>query len=423
MRVLVIGEGAKDHAILTWFSRSNLLSDLFIAPGNISTQRIATNLNDFDYLNKEEVYKACVKYDINFVFIGTEQPLFDDIIDYLNEKGISTFGATTNAMRIETDRHFAHEIATKYGINTSDKYFFDNIDSIDAYLDNNKGEQFVVKSSKYAPSRTMLNSNNKEAILEYSNLLLKTGGVVIEKYVKGLPLTASILIDNDGYLLLPITADYMYTNKVDGKPTGGMGAVCPLSLTKNIKKVITKTIIKPTFEALKKENLTYRGVLTFSIMLSGEDCILVDYHLRFSDPSTQAMIPLIKNDICQLLIKMNEDKIAEEKLVLRKRFTTALVVASENYPTDPVINVKVDKINPGLLSNEFNYRNLILTGAIKGDDINNLKTSGGRCFTIVGIGKTLNESTKHAYDVVDEFSFKGSWYRQDIDGTYFEDSE
>ena len=423
MRVLVIGEGAKDHAILTWFSRSNLVSELFIAPGNIATNRIATNLNDFDYLNKEEVYKACEKYKINFVFIGTEQPLFDGIIDYLNEKGIQTFGANTKAMKLETRRDFAYEFANKHGIKTPEKRIFNCIEDLSDYLDKNKGKQCILKSINYSTSRSMLNSNDKEAILEYSEILFKEGSVILEDYIKGLPLTASIMIDNEGYLLLPVTADYMYTNKVDGKPTGGMGAVCPLSLTKNIRKLIDKTIIRPTFNALKEENLTYRGVLTFSIMLSGENCMLVDYHLRFSDPSTQAMIPLIKNDICQLIIKMNKDKISEEKLVLRKRFTTALVVASNGYPTNPVIDVPVNNINEGLLTNEFNYRNIVLTGAVKGDKLDELKTSGGRCFTIVGIGKSLNEARNQAYEIVDKFSFEGSWYRHDIDGSFFEDSE
>ena len=145
MRVLILGSGAKDHAIAWWFSQSSYLAELFIAPGNVATGRFATNL-DIDPSDPVEVYEECLEHAIDFVFVGTEAPLFTGVIDYLNERGIATFGAPKRALKLEADRNFARAFTDRHNIPTPRRNLFETKEALERFLSRHKGEHFVLKS-------------------------------------------------------------------------------------------------------------------------------------------------------------------------------------------------------------------------------------------------------------------------------------
>lgn len=424
MRVLILGSGAKDHAICWWFWQSNYLSELFIAPGNAATGRFATNLPSIDPCDPVEVYEACRENRIDFVFIGTEAPLFTGVVDYLNERGIATFGAPKKALKLEADRNFARAFTDRHNIPTPRRNLFENRQALERFLSRHRGEHFVLKSNTMAPSRIMLDSSDEAALLSFADRLFERGPVLLEEHVKGVHLTATVLVDNNGFFALPLTSDYMYSSEEDGLPTGGMGSVCPINMPQDTMKAIRETVIEPTIYAMKVEQLSYKGVLTISIIVNDENLpVVVDYHVRFNDPATQAMVGLVRNDIISLLAAMKEDRLADEELLLRDGSTVAVVVASENYPMDPVVGRKIDPISPILLFNTLCDLPLVFTGAVQGDDPANLVTSGGRCFTVVGHGRTIAEANRAAYEHLGLFRFEGAWSRADIGNAFMIQNE
>ena len=415
MRVLVLGAGAKDHAIAWWFSRSNYLSDLFCAPGNIATKEFATNLPDVDPASPEQVLKACTRYKIDFVFAGTEAPLFTGVIDHLASHGIGTFGCPRKSLKLEGDRNFARAFTDRHNIPTPRRNLFENREALKRFLSRHEGEHFVLKSNTIAPSRIMLDSMDTNALLKFADVLFQKGPVLLEEHRKGTHITATVLLDNNGYFPLPLTSDYMYTAEEDGIPTGGMGSICPIYMREAIWESITEQIIKPTIYGLKVEQLSYKGVLTISIVVDeNSNPIVVDYHIRFNDPATQAMVPLIKNDIIELLYAMKEDRLSEEELRLTEESSVAVVLASENYPMAPQVGRKVEDVNPLLLYNTFSSLPLVFTGAVKGDNLSDLYTAGGRNFTFVGRGENIKTANENAYRLINKIHFDGSWYREDI---------
>jgi phosphoribosylamine--glycine ligase len=421
MRVLVLGSGAKDHAVAYWFSKSSYLNALFCAPGNLGTSNIAENLSDVDPANAEQVYQACIEHNINFVFIGTEAPLFTGVIDYLNERGIATFGAPVRALKLEGDRNFARNFTNRHNIPTPGRNLFTSIEDLESFLLRHRGEPFVLKSNTITPSRIMLDSSDTDALLNYANSLFLRGPVLLEEHCDGTSITCSILLDKNGYIILPYTSDYTRTGMADKMPTGGMGSVCPVPLSAETIENIKSQIIEPTLYGLKVEQLSYKGVLTFSLIIKPDkNPILVDYHIRFNDPATQAMVPLIKTDLIKILWAMKEDKINTITLETTSESTVAVVIASEGYPVAPQIGKTVENL-PMLMENNYcSDLPLLFCGATRKSEEGSPVTTGGRCFTVVGKAHNIITANKNAYSAVPLITFEGAWYRKDIGEKFFE---
>ncbi len=422
MKVLVLGSGAKDHAIAWWFSRSKLIEGLYVAPSNPGTSSFAVNLPDLDPSDKDQVLKACRENGIDFVFIGTEGPLQTGVIDHLNKNGIATFGAPSYAIKLDNDRSFSREFAKKYSIPIPNYQIFKTEKTLSNFLRKNEGRTFTIKPNDLSPSRVMISSSDYDTLMDYAKNLLKKSPVVVEDHIEGQQATISILMDNKGYFTLPVCYEYTkreHTDRSIGVPTGGMGAVCPLPLEKDVREQITKKIIQPTFKALKAEKLYYRGILTFSILLSEDGPILVDYHVRLNDPATQAMVPIITNDLCELMIAMQNDTLKEMELKTTGNSTVAVVIASEGYPSETVVGKRLSSIQPQNMSNAIDKGHLLFFGAVKATD-EGIVTTGGRAATVVGIDKNTLLANSKAYSAIDMVNFDGSWYRSDIGVKFFE---
>lgn len=421
MRVLVLGSGAKDHAIAWWFSKSSYISALFVAPGNMSTEDFATNLPDINPANPQEVYATCVENQIDFVFIGTEAPLFTGVVEYISHKGITVFGAPSKSIKLEGDRAFSRAFTQRHNIPVPKNALFTEAHSLAKYLELHAGEQFIIKSNSVAPSRVMLNSADTQALLEYAKLLFTKGPVLLEECVRGIPATCTLLVDNHGYLMLPITSDYTSVSKTNTTPTGGMGAVCPVPLIDEIREKIIEKIVEPTLYGMKVEQLAYKGVLTLSLILTDDmEPVLVDYHVRFNDPATQAMVPIIKTDIIDILNAMMRNEVNTLTLETTDDCTVAVVLASPGYPLKPIMDIKIEGISNVFLMN-VEDKPLVFCGAIgmkKGMPV----TTGGRNLTIVGRGKNIEEANKKAYALIQNKRFSDLWYREDIGNSFFKTS-
>ncbi len=420
MRVLVLGSGAKDHAIARWFSRSSMISALYVAPGNYCTGRFAINLPLVDPAVPESVYDACRLYDIDFVFIGTEAPLFTGVVEYLEERGIEVSGAPSESIKLEGNKSFSRAFTSRHNIPVPKNSLFTDIDSLEKYLRRHTGEHFIIKSNSITPSRVMLDSSDTEALIDYAKNLFMRGPVLLEEYISGIPVTVTLLLDKSGYLTLPFVSEYTRVNKANKTPTGGMGAICPVPLSDEMISRIKEEIIDPTLYGLKCERLLYKGVLTLSIKIRHADkCpVLVDYHVRFNDPATQAMIPIIKSDIISILYAMKDDKISDFVLETEDECTVAVVLASPGYPIKPEIGKKVEGLTNAFLG-DYQGKPDVFCGAIQKDKNDEAMTTGGRNLTIVGKGVNLEEANKKAYTLIKGKRFKDLWYREDIGNEYF----
>ena len=418
MRVLLLGSGAKDHAVAWWFSKSCYLSGLYSAPGNLATGRFSTNLPDVNPADKEVVYKACVEHKIDYVFIGTEAPLFTGVVKYLNERGIRTFGAAENSVKLEGDRSFSRAFTRRHNIPIPHSSLFGDFNGLQKYLERHAGEYFTIKSNYVSPSRIMLSSDDTGALLSYSKKLFEKGPVLLEEFVRGTPASCSLLLDRNGYLALPITSDYTKKSAEDQTPTGGMGALCPIPIIDEMKEKIIEKIIKPTLYGMQVEQLSYKGILTLSLMITADkEPYLVDYHTRFNDPSAQAMIPIINTDLISILLAMEEDKVSSIELSTSDECTVAVVLASDGYPMEPKIGQEIKGLSSAFLE-PLADGPIVFCGAIQEKDGKAI-TTGGRNLTVVGKGRSIGEANKNAYDFIKRRQFPGLWYRDDIGNAYF----
>lgn len=422
MKILLLGSGAKDHALAYYLSQSKRITGLFVAPGNPGTKSIATNIPDINIEDGKSVYNSCKDYDIDTVFVGTEAPLQTGVIDYLNKKGIPTFGTPKKAVKLDGDREFSRAFAEKYGIPLPKTEIFKDLSSLKDFLDNNKGKNFVIKKRAMSPSRIMITSNEKKKLLAFAETLLEEGSIILEESLEGVPVTLGALIDGKNYLKLPLSSEYHKTNAKEGScPTGGMGAIAPSPTSKSMEDQINKKIVEPTLYGLLKEDLSYKGIITFSIILTKDGPVLVDYHVRFNDPAAQAVVPLIKSDPLDIFEAIQNQQLDKFKLEIKKETSVAVVIASEGYPSKPIINKSVRTINP-IYRQATVYDNCYLFfGAVKENKDGKLVTSGGRNITVVGIGESIAEANKRAYEVIDTINIEDSWYRNDIGNRFFED--
>ncbi|MDD3365736.1 MAG: phosphoribosylamine--glycine ligase [Sphaerochaetaceae bacterium] len=421
MRVLVLGSGAKDHAMTWLFSQSKLIDGLFVAQGNVGTASIAENLPEVNPSSPESVYAACLEHNINFVFIGTEAPLFTGVIDYLNNKGIDTFGAPGNALKLEGDRYFARTFTARHNIPTPPYKLFSDEDSLSNYLKRHPGKNFVLKRNAMAPSRIMINSNDYDALMSFGKGILQTDNLLLENHLSGLTITSTVFTDNNGYLMLPLCSEYTKSETgAAGAPTGGMGSICPVPLPKNLQQKIIDLIIEPTLYGMQVEQFAYKGVLTFSIIIYNDSPVLVDYHVRFNDPATQAIVPLIKSDIVEILHAMKHDTVKDFSLKVSNKSAVAVVVASQGYPDKPLIGQVVEPIPTIIRNNIFSTKPMVFYGAVMEKE-GQAVTTGGRNVTIVGTGNNIIQANKQVYQYIDTVKFNGAWYRHDIGNKFFED--
>ena len=419
MRILVLGSGAKDHALAWWLSRSAYISELYMAPGNPGTADIAINLPDTDNSDCEAVYRAVKEYSIDAVFIGTEAPLLAGVREYLAERGVLCFGATKEAQRLEDDKAYARAFTERNGIPTPESYLFSDLESLKKHMDKyEEGKRYTIKSNSMTPSRVVLSSAEKNAILAYARILFSRGPVLLEDYVPGIHVTATLFLDKNGYLLLPLASEYTNVSHSEGTPTGGMGAIAPIPLKPEHKKIIEDKIIIPTLNGMKKENILYKGVLTLSIILNTDGPVLVDYHVRLNDPATQAMVPIIKTDMLEILRAMEKDNVGSIDLQTTNECTVAVVLAAPGYPMQPETGREIKGIDYSYLMN-INTKPLVFVGAVKKTSDGRYFTAGGRNITIVGRGDSLQDANEKAYALIQRRKIDALWYRDDIGNKFF----
>lgn len=417
MKVLVLGSGAKEHALAWAMSKSHVLTGLFVAPGNSGTAEIAENIDNVDIEKPEQVVELCKKLNVDYCLAGYLPALNSGVVDALQDAGIAVFGAPKKTARLETDRLYAREFMRKYRIPATKSEVFEDYKKFEDYIHKNEG-RMVVKRNHPLSSLNVFDSACKEKLLDFGSKIIADEPLLVEGFEAGYNLSIFVLVDGTNYIILPPVSDYHKACDNDaGAITNGMGAICPVPVLKeDAYATIRTTIIEPALEGLRREKLCYKGIFFFSLLMTETDAKVTSMHVRFGDPEAQVLLPLLESDFGNMLKALEEGTIDSFPLKFSSNSAVGVVIAGEGYPQIQ------PKSQPVEITSLYPERtNLLFHGATRRNGDGRIYTHGGRCFTVVGIGNNIVKANSHAYKGIERVKFKGAWNRNDIGNRFFEE--
>ena len=416
MNILIIGSGGREHAIAWKCAQDDFVKHIYVCPGNAGTylEDKVSNI-DIDTKKFNLIEEFCVKEQIDLVIIGPEQPLVDGLTDYLQNKGIKTFGPSKSAAQLEGSKTFSKDFFVKYDIPTAEYKSFEDFDSSVNYLDE-ISYPTVVKADGLAAGKGVIICENKESAIEALNSIFKDKAfgkagnrVVIEEFLEGEEASFIAVVSKDKIIPLVTSQDHKAVGDGDfGLNTGGMGAYSPAPIvTEEMQKKILEKVMYPTMNGLINEGFPYLGFLYAGLMIKDGDLKVLEFNCRFGDPETQPILIRLKSSLVELCLAAIDDKLNSYSINWSKKHSCGVVIASKGYPESYDINKEVR-----IKLNEGNDLKLFHAGTKYVDD--KIITSGGRVFCATALGNDLKEAQEKAYNLVNSVDFEGSFFRKDI---------
>ena len=416
MNILIIGSGGREHAIAWKCAQDDFVKHIYVCPGNAGTylEDKVSNI-DIDTKKFNLIEEFCLKEQIDLVIIGPEQPLVDGLTDYLQNKGIKTFGPSKNAAQLEGSKTFSKDFFVKYDIPTAEYKSFEDFNSSVNYLDE-VSYPTVVKADGLAAGKGVIICENKESAIEALNSIFndkafgKAGNrVVIEEFLEGEEASFIAVVSKDKIIPLVTSQDHKAVGDGDvGLNTGGMGAYSPAPIvTEEMQKKILEKVMYPTMKGLINEGFPYLGFLYAGLMIKDGDLKVLEFNCRFGDPETQPILIRLKSSLVELCLAAIDDKLNSYSINWSKKHSCGVVIASKGYPESYDIDKEVR-----IKLNEENDLKLFHAGTKYVDD--KIITSGGRVFCATALGNDLKEAQEKAYNLVNNVNFEGSFFRKDI---------
>jgi phosphoribosylamine---glycine ligase len=416
MNILVVGSGAREHALSWKLRQSRRLTDLFVAPGNAGTAANATNL-DVKAADIDGVVAAAKKLRVDLVIIGPEDPLSRGLADRLAVEGIAAFGPSQSAARIESSKAFSKDLMQRHGIPTAASRTFDN--RVDA---RNYAETLtsgaVVKADGLAAGKGVFVCDTPEEVLAAIEQMMGDEAifgaagntVVIEERLAGREVSAHAFTDGGAVAPMPLSCDYKRAyNGNEGPNTGGMGAYSPpMWLDESLEPFINERVTEAAIAALMEEGAPYRGVLYPGIMVTADGAKVLEFNCRFGDPETQVLIPRLKSDLLEICWAVANNRLADAEIEWSSEATVGVVIASGGYPEDYATGYSIAGL--GSLDDDV----LVFHGGTALRDDGTIVTRGGRVLTVVASGPTLTEARAKVYRNVQRIHFTQAYYRRDI---------
>jgi phosphoribosylamine--glycine ligase len=415
VNVLLIGSGAREHAIAWKLRQSPRLRALFVAPGNPGTAGVADNLPIEDR-DIEAIAAACRDQRIDLVVVGNEEPLAAGIVDRLAVEGIPAFGPSRAAARIESSKVFSKELMARHGIPTATFAVFDDVASAREHIRSGEGP-FVVKADGLAKGKGVTVTSTQTEAIEAIEAALVTRAfgasgsrVVIEERLSGREVSAMAFTDGRTVAHLPFSCDYKPIFDGDQGPnTGGMGAYSPaVWLDESVANVIRERITEAAIRAMGAEGSPYRGVLYPGIMIVAGGPTVIEFNSRLGDPEAQVLLPRLESDLLDICWSTVNNRLHEVDVRWSSQATVGIVVASGGYPGGYDTGLPIEGLE------DLDPDVLVFHAGTGRSVEGRLITSGGRVLTIVAAGDTLAEARDKAYRNVERVRFAGSYYRRDI---------
>jgi len=411
-KVLVVGGGGREHAIVHALSKSKKVDEIYAAPGNAGIAKLAMCVNIKD-TEVEKIVEFAKAEAIDLVVIGPEASLALGIVDELEKNNIKVFGPRKNAARIESSKNFAKDLMLKYNVPTAKYVVFDNYNSALDYVKNGSFPTVIKYDGLAAGKGVVIANNLEEADLALKDMLLDDkfgkGKVVIEDYLEGPEFSFMCLVNGENVYPLEMAQDHKraYDNDM-GPNTGGMGAYSPLPfITEEDYNFALNEIMIKTAKALVSEGCSFTGVLYGGLMKTKNGIKVIEFNARFGDPETEVVLPRLTSDIYDVFNAVIDGK--KPILTWDKDATIGIVLASKGYPGD----YKKGFVIEGADSDDIYHMGTKIV------DNSNLVTNGGRVLFAVAKGKTLEEANKKAISLVQEIKCDNLFYRKDIGAKAF----
>lgn len=415
MKVLVIGSGGREHALVWKLAQSHLVKKIYAAPGNAGTAAIAQNL-DIQANDIQSLARVAREQTIDLTVVGPEAPLASGIVDHFQSQGLLIFGPSRAASEIEWSKVFARDLMLKYGIPCARGEVFTSLSQAASYVKNQK-PPMVVKADGLAAGKGVIIAHSvEEALAALSSILEKKafgvagGRVIVDQFLMGKE--ASLLAFSDGKTVVPMVPACDYKRVFDGDRgpnTGGMGGYSPPEFVdQQFVSQIKRTVLEPVVRAMEKEGRPYKGVLYAGLMLTDEGPTVLEFNARFGDPETQVILPRLKSDLADVLFSVVCGTLDKQKVDWDNGACVGVVMASGGYPGDyrngsPINGL--DSLPPEIL--------VFHAGTKRGSD-GRIYTAGGRVLAVVGQGKTIAQARQKVYASLPRISFEGCHYRKDI---------
>lgn len=410
---MVAGGGGREHAIIKSLKKSNKIDKIYALPGNggIASDAECVDIKATDI---DSAVDFAVKNGIDFAVVAPDDPLVLGMVDALEEKGIKCFGPRKNAAIIEGSKVFAKNLMKKYNIPTAAYEVFTDASKAVEYLEKTSYPT-VIKADGLALGKGVIIAQNfaeaKDAVksIMEDKVFGKSGNeIVVEEFLEGPEV--SVLAFTDGNVVVPMVSSMDHKRAKDndeGLNTGGMGTIAPNPYyTKKIADECYGKIFVPTIEAMKKEGREFSGCLYFGLMLTKKGPYVIEYNCRFGDPETQVVLPLLKSDLFEIMLKISDKNLKEEDVQFMDKSAACVVMASDGYPVSYEKGFEITL--PVLDKNEEIY----IAGAKKKGD--KIVTDGGRVLGAVKVADTLKNAVDGAYALAEKIHFDNAYMRSDI---------
>ena len=415
MKVMVVGGGGREHAIIKGLKKSPKVDVIYALPGNGGIAADATCV-DIGAKDLDGIRDFAVKEGIDYAVVAPDDPLAMGCVDVLQAEGIRCFGPDKKAAVIEASKVFSKDLMKKYGIPTAAYEVFDEMDAALAYLET-APIPTVVKADGLALGKGVIIAETRDdakaavrSMMEEKKFGESGARVVIEEFLTGPEV--SVLSFTDGHAIVPMISSQDHKRALDGDKglnTGGMGTVAPNPYyTEEVAARCMEEIFLPTVKAMNAEGRPFKGCLYFGLMITADGPKVIEYNCRFGDPEAQVVLPLLESDLLTVMEAVTDEKLAETEVKFADDFACCVVVASGGYPQGYKKGCEITMDTDALTGNT----EVFVAGAKLEDG--KLLTSGGRVLGVTSVAPTLREAIDTAYENAARITFEDAYYRTDI---------
>jgi phosphoribosylamine--glycine ligase len=415
MKILLVGGGGREHAIALKLVQSPLCTKLYCAPGNAGIAQVA-ELVPIAAKDVHGMVRWASDNGIGFVVVASDDPLALGLVDLCQKAGIRAFGPTRAAAEIEWSKVFSKGLMKKYGIPTAAYETFTDCAQALAYI-KELSPPYVIKADGLALGKGVVIAQDQTQAEAALREMMEGGkfadsgkSVVIEEFLQGREVTVLCFTDGETVYPMPASRDYKRAFDGDSGPnTGGMGAISPVDdYTPALTARCLEDIILPTVRAMTNEGRKFKGVLYFGLILTPDGPKVIEYNARFGDPEAQVLLPLLKNDLLEVLLSVEQESLRGVSLKWENAACACVVLASKGYPGD------IEKGLPIFIPNDLPEDITVFHAGTALDGSRALVTCGGRVLAAGSKGNTPEDALRRVYAVMDSVAFDGAFYRKDI---------
>ncbi|MEJ6950486.1 phosphoribosylamine--glycine ligase [Natronospora cellulosivora (SeqCode)] len=416
MKVLLVGNGGREHALAWKIAQSEKVEKLYIAPGNAGTALMGENV-EISLLDIDALLVFVEKNKIDLTVVGPEAPLVEGLVDRFEEAGHRIFGVNKEAAQLEGSKVFSKNLMKKYNIPTAEYETFFDAEKAIAYI-KEKGAPIVVKAEGLAAGKGVIVAQETSEAIEAVNEILvneqfgQAGNrIVVEEFLEGEEATILSFVDGDTIVPMIPSQDHKAAYDGDQGPnTGGMGAYAPAPLVDNaLMDEVYNKILKPTIDALKSEGISYKGILYTGLMIKDRETKVLEYNVRFGDPETQVVLPLLKTDLIEIIEAVIDGKLDKIDIEWYDKKALCVIMASGGYPLEYQKGKEISGIEA---AEEID--NLIVFQAGTELKDGSLLTAGGRVLAATALADDFESCFQKAYQAVELIKFNKAHYRRDI---------